>query len=51
MTNVDIVQFDKDFNFIQNISTNEIFIKDKVWKLKNALINTELVSNQKVDAY
>ena len=51
LTNVDIVQFDKDFNFIQNISTNEILIKDKVWKLKNALINTELVSNQKVDEY
>ena len=51
LTNVDIVQFDKDFNFIQNISTNEILIRDKVWKLKNALINTELVSNQKVDAY
>ena len=51
LTNVDIVQFDKDFNFIQNISTNEILIRDKVWKLENALINTELVSNQKVDAY
>ena len=51
LTNVDIVQFDKDFNFIQNISTNEILIRDKVWKLKNALINTELVSNQKVDEY
>ncbi len=51
LTNVDIVQFDKDFNFIQNISTNEILIKDKVWKFKKALINTELVSNQKVDEY
>ena len=51
LTNVDIVQFDEDFNFIQNISTNEILIRDKVWKLKNALINTELVSNQKVDTY
>ena len=51
LTNVDIVQFDKDFNFIQNISTNEILIRDKVWKLKNALINTELISNQKVDGY
>ena len=51
MTNVDIVKFDEDFNFIQNISTNEILIRDKVWKLKNALINTELVSNQKVDTY
>ena len=51
LTDVDIVQFDKDFNFIQNISANEILIRDKVWKLSNTLINTELASNQKVEEY
>ena len=34
LNNVDIVQFDNEFNFIQNISTNEIDIKNKIWKSK-----------------
>ena len=51
LNNVDIVQFDKDFNFIQNISTDSINIKNKVWKSKNALLNTQKESNQRINDY
>ncbi len=51
LNNVDIVQFDKDFNFIQNISTRKIDIKNKVWISKSALINDEKDSNQRVNNY
>ena len=48
---VDIVQFDENFDFIQNISTSKINIKSKIWKSKSALINNEVVSNKEVDDY
>ncbi len=51
LNNVDIVQFDNEFNFIQNISTNEIDIKNKIWKSKSALLNNEQESNQRVNDY
>ena len=51
LNNVDIVQFDSDFNFIQNVSVNKINIKDKIWRAKNVLINNEKESNQKKDEY
>ena len=51
LNNVDIVQFDSDFNFIQNVSVNKINIKDKIWRAKNVLINNEKESNQKKNEY
>ncbi len=51
LNNVDIVQFDEEFNFIQNISADKINIKNKIWKSKNVLLNNEQVSNQKINDY
>ena len=51
LNNVDIVQFDEDFNFIQNVSAEKINIKNKSWKSKSALISNELESNQRVSDY
>ena len=51
LNNVDIVQFDKNFNFIQNISTNKINIENKTWKSNNALLNNEKESNQRLSDY
>ena len=51
LNNVDIVQFDEDFNFIQNISANKINIEDKIWKSKSALLNNEQESNQRVNDF
>ena len=51
LNNVDIVQFDKDFNFIMNVSTKKINIENKVWKSENALINNEQESNKSVSNY
>ena len=51
LNNVDIIQFDEDFNFIKNISTKKINIKNKVWISKSALINNEKDSNQRVENY
>ncbi len=36
---VDILQFDKDFNFEANIITEEIFINNKTWLIKDAYIS------------
>ena len=35
---VDILQFDKDFNLLKNIISSKILIKDKTWVLDNANI-------------
>ena len=51
LNNVDIVQFDEQFNFIQNVYTDKINIKNKIWKSKDASINNEVESNKKVDDY
>ena len=37
--NVDILQFDKNFNFKKNIIAQEIVIDDKTWLIKDALIS------------
>jgi len=37
--NVDILQFDKDFNFKNNIISPEISVINKTWKISNALIS------------
>ncbi len=51
LNNVDIVQLDEDFNFIQNISTDKINIENKIWKSKNALLNNEKESNRRVNDF
>ncbi len=51
LNNVDIVQFDEDFNFIQNVSAEKINIKNKTWMAKKVLINNEQKSNQRVNDY
>ncbi len=35
---VDILQFDKDFNLLKNLISSKILIKDKTWVLDNAII-------------
>ena len=37
--NVDIIQFDKNFNFKNNIISPEISVINKNWKINNALIS------------
>tara|TARA_B100000886_G_scaffold123050_1_gene82908 strand:- start:12 stop:1094 length:1083 start_codon:yes stop_codon:yes gene_type:complete len=51
LNNVDIVQFDEEFNFIQNISTNQINIENKIWRSESALLNDEIKSNQRINDY
>ena len=51
LNNVDIVQFDEDFNFIQNISTDKINIKNKTWKSASAFINNEKETNKRINDY
>ena len=36
---VDILQFDKSFNFQKNIISKEVIIEDKLWLMKDALIS------------
>ena len=36
---VDIIQFDKNFNFKNNIFAKEIIIDDKTWLIKNAFVS------------
>ena len=36
---VDIIQFDKNFNFKNNIIAKEIVINDKTWLIKNAFVS------------
>ena len=51
LNNVDIIQFDENFNFIQSISTNRIDIKNKIWISENAIFNNERESNQKINNF
>ena len=51
LNNVDIVQFDEDFNFIQNISADKINIENKIWVSRNVLLNDEKETNQRIDNY
>ena len=51
LNNVDIVQFDQDFNFIQNIYAEKINIENKIWRSNSALLNNEQVSNQRVNNF
>ena len=36
---VDIIQFDKNFNFKNNIISKEIFIENKTWLIKDAFVS------------
>ena len=51
LNNVDIVQFDEDFNFLQNIYADKINIESKIWKSENVLINDEKDSNKRINNY
>ncbi len=51
LNNVDIVQFDEDFNFIQNVYANKVNIENKIWKSESALLNNEQDSNKRISDY
>ena len=51
LNNVDIVQFDENFDFIQNISAQKINIQNKIWRSDNALLNNEKETNQRINDY
>ena len=51
LNNVDIVQFDEDFNFLQNVYADKINIESKIWKSENVLINDEKDSNKRINNY
>ena len=51
LNNVDIVQFDQDFNFIRNIYAEKINIENKIWRSNSALLNNEQKSNQRVNDF
>jgi len=51
LNNVDIVQFDQDFNFIRNIYAEKINIENKIWRSNSALLNNEQESNQRVNDF
>ena len=48
LINVSIVQFNKNFNLLQTIQSNEVNIKSKNWVIKNAII-TKDNSTKKVE--
>ena len=41
LNNVSIVQFDKNYNFLQIIESKEVDIKSKNWKIKNPFVTKE----------
>ena len=52
--NVDIVQFDKNFNFKKNIISKSVLIENKIWRINEALIadangKTEKIKNFNLD--
>ena len=51
LNKVDIVQFDEQFDFIQNISTDKINIKNKTWIAQSAFINNEKETNKSINNY
>ena len=46
---VDILQFDRNFNLEKNIISEEILIKDKIWKIKKPLISNNLGQSENLD--
>ena len=51
LNNVDIVQFDEDFNFIQNITSDKINIKNKIRESEDVLLNNEQEFNQRINDF
>ncbi|MDC0216132.1 LptF/LptG family permease [Candidatus Pelagibacter sp.] len=47
LKNVSIVQFDKNFELIQSLDSQEVNIKTKNWLLKNVIVSKNNVSKQK----
>ena len=48
---VDILQFDKNFNFIKNIISKKIIIENKTWLIKDALISDTKGKIDNIDNY
>ncbi len=48
---VDILQFDKDFNLIKNIISSKILIKEKSWMLNNAIIYSSEGKVEEFESY
>ena len=48
---VDILQFDKNFNFKKNIISKTIIIENKTWLIKNALISDSNGKLNNIDKY
>jgi lipopolysaccharide export system permease protein len=46
---VSIVQFDKEFNLIQNIISEKVFIKDTTWMIEKALISKNNLYNKPIN--
>ena len=54
LENVDIIQLDKNFNFVKNIKSEKAFIKDNKWVLSNSKIidnNNAVSEKSKFDFY
>tara|TARA_Y100000992_G_scaffold289056_1_gene243249 strand:- start:318 stop:1400 length:1083 start_codon:yes stop_codon:yes gene_type:complete len=49
--NVDIIQFDKDFNFKNNIISPIISVENKIWILNNALISDTKGKSKEIDNF
>tara|TARA_B100000989_G_scaffold228885_1_gene175834 strand:+ start:34 stop:1116 length:1083 start_codon:yes stop_codon:yes gene_type:complete len=49
--NVDIIQFDKDFNFKSNIVADKILIENKSWLIKKAIISDNKGKLKNVNNY
>ena len=49
--NVDIIQFDKDFNFENNILADKVLIEDKSWFIEEAIITNKKGKLQNEEKY
>ena len=49
--NVDIIQFDKDFNFKININSPTISVENKTWKIINATVSDSNGKTKKIGTY
>ena len=45
LINVSIVQFDKNFNLLQSIESNEVDVKSKFWIIKNPIVTKNNTTN------
>ena len=46
LINVSIVQFDKNFNLLQSIESNEVDVKSKFWIVKNPIVTKKNTTNK-----